>query len=148
MTRWLTRGRRTSLIAAVVMSAVVLGGEVSRAWGAAEGPGPGVVGFVFGLTLAGGPTGFATAIDLNADSKQEDTLSVTLSFSRSDLAALAVGQKFESAVLQIFDQTLTLVATYRLSPAKVTAMRLSGGFDDLMLTIVLSGKTAVAISSP
>jgi hypothetical protein len=68
---------------------------------------------------------FVTGFELNEEQTQH-TLRVTLGFtSDSILAAVRINQLFDAALLELFDSTLTKVATYRLSLPRVTALRIS-----------------------
>jgi hypothetical protein len=132
--RWLSQRGRTSLVAAGVVSAIVLGGGASRAWAA----------LVFQLTLGDGSlSSYGQAVELSADAKQH-----TLSFSKGFTADLGVGtvqvgQQFATATLQVFDETLTHLATYHLSSVEVTAIRLSsdGGIATQGITLSFKGLT-------
>jgi hypothetical protein len=76
------------------------------------------------LTL-GALQSVVTGFELNEEPSQR-TLRVTMGFTtNSILAAVRINQQFEAALLEIFDPALTPLATYRLSPARVTALRIS-----------------------
>ena len=94
------------------------------------------------------PPTFVRSFELGEDA-QGPTLGVTVGFtvSPNSLGALQVGQRFDAAVLHIFDATLSALATYRLSSVRVKTVRSTGDTDAVTLELVLSGK-AVALTFP
>jgi hypothetical protein len=141
MKQWLTQSRRTGTMAALVMT---LAGAVTPVWGAGAPPPPDQYFYVL---LVGGLQLQPATVDLNVELKGEDTVTVTAPFNLAGFSTgfetnFIVGQRFDSAELQLFNQNFVLRRTYQLSPAKVTAVRLSGGSAPNM-TIVFSGKTVV-----
>ena len=138
MMPWVKQGVRASLVAAVVISTVVLaGGE--RTW---------ALDFVFQIALDGNAPIFVRNFELGEDN-QGPTLTVSAGFNLSPggLGALQVGQRFDAAVLRIFDTTLTPLASYRLSSVRVRSVRGSGDGEAVTQEVVLSGK-AVTVSFP
>ena len=131
---------------AVIVSALVLAGGVSPAWASS---------FVYRVTLGDGPSSYVSTVSLDTDEKAHrgtDERAYTLSVTRAltidgGIGTVQVGQRFDSAVLQIFDETGTPLATYRLSSVEVTAIRLSGEAEAATQGITLSFK-ALAVSFP
>ena len=134
-----------TLVVVVAVNAVALAG-VSRAPAAS---------FVFRVSLGAGLSSFVSTVELSADTKarrgadeRTHTLSVTKAFTiDGGIGAAQVGQQFDSAALQIFDEAGTLLATYNLSSVEVTAVRLSGEAEIATQGITLSFKT-LAVSLP
>ena len=139
MMRGLTRGRRTSVMTAVVLSVAVFGAEMRPARAQA---------FHYRLTLAGVPPSAVTAFELGADARNQHTLTVTVaSAALSDLPALQVGQRFDFAMIEVFDGLLNPLRTFQLSPARVQAVQTTGNATSVTLNLILSGRT-VAVMAP
>ena len=121
MMGWLRpRSRQIVVVGGVAALILILG--VGPAWAPGNEPPSGPP--AMRLTL-GALQSFVTGFELNEEPGQH-TLRVTMGFTtNSILAAVRINQQFEGALLDIFDPTLTPLATYRLSPARVTALRIS-----------------------
>jgi hypothetical protein len=121
MVSWFGRhGRRMVTVAVAATLVLVLG--TGRAWAPVNEPPAGPP--LLRLTLDALQS-FVTGFELNDEAK-EHTLRVSFGFTtNSILAAVRIGQKFDSVLLEIFDPTLEKLATYRLSPAHVRALRIS-----------------------
>lgn len=117
-----TFGPKMVAVAVVAVSMLVLGS--GPAW-APVGGDPGATPVAFQLTL-GSLQSFVTGFELNAEAKEPHTLRVNVGFtSNSILAAVRIGQQFDAVLLDIFDQTLVKLVTYRVSPAQVMALRIA-----------------------
>ena len=118
MMGWL-RPRSRRIVVVGVAAALILILGAGPAW--AQPPsGPPAMRLTLGALQS-----FVTGFELNEEPGQH-TLRVTMGFTtNSILAAVRINQQFEGALLDIFDTTLTPLATYRLSPARVTALRIS-----------------------
>jgi hypothetical protein len=121
MIGWLGPRGRQMVVGGVVATLVLVLGT-GKAWAPANEPpsGPPVLRLTLGTLQS-----FVTGFELNEEQTQH-TLRVTLGFtSDSILAAVRINQLFDAALLELFDSTLTKVATYRLSLPRVTALRIS-----------------------
>jgi hypothetical protein len=115
------RGRQ--MVVGGVMATLVLVLGTGKAWAPANEPPPGPP--VLRLTLGPALQSFVTGFELNEEPTQH-TLRVTLGFTaNSILAAVRINQLFDAALLELFDPTLTKLATYRLSLPRVTALRIA-----------------------
>ncbi len=141
--QWPTHRRLTSLIAAVIMSVIVVGGvatplraQVTENW-------------TYRLSLYdqnGTLTQLipAKTFELNTVPKEVDTLTISTLFSFFDV--VTVGQKFPSGLLELIDgNTGTTLKAYQLSQVKIAAMRLSGSPTNVDVTIATSVKTVVEL---
>ena len=145
MRRWWSQRGWICLLVAVIVGAVGLAEGVGRAWASS---------FMFRVTLGADRSSFVSTVELGAaerthrGAEEAHTLSVTKAFTvDGGIGTVQVGQEFDSAVLQIFNDTGALLATYQLSAVKVTSMRLSGAPEAATQGITLSFK-ALAVSFP
>jgi hypothetical protein len=118
---WLRpRSRQIVVVGVTAALILILGVEPARAPGNEPPSGPPAMRLTLGALQS-----FVTGFELNEEPGQH-TQRVTMGFTtNSILAAVRINQQFEGALLDIFDPTLTPLATYRLSPARVTALRIS-----------------------